>query len=78
MRMPHLRILKRRGENMKKWLRYTGYAVVSTMMFWIYQIYTTDKSDLGVLKMLVLIAVSVGIIILGRNNDDSELSDISR
>lgn len=63
---------------MNKWLRYTGYAVVSAMMFWIYQIYTTDKSDLGVLKMLVLIAVSVGIIILGRNNDESELSDISR
>lgn len=63
---------------MKKWLRYTGYAVVSAMMFWIYQIYTTDKSDLGILKMLVLIAVSVGIIILGRNNDDSEPSDISR
>lgn len=63
---------------MNKWLRYTGYAVVSAMMFWIYQIYTTDKSDLGVLKMLVLIAVSVGIIILSRNNDESELSDISR
>lgn len=57
---------------MNNWLRYTGYAVVCMMMFWTYQIYITDKSDLGVLKILVLMAVSVAVIILIKSNDSEQ------